>query len=126
LLSKFIKIKIHRNIIQPAVLYGCETWSLIFREKHKLRVFESRGLMRIFGPKRGKVTGEWSNLHNDKLNDLYSSPNIVWVIKSNKMKWVGHLAHMWESRGVYRIWWGILRDRDHLGDPSVDGKITLR
>jgi hypothetical protein len=63
-------------------LYGCETWSLTLREEHRLRVFENRVLRRIFGPKTDKVTGEWRKLHNEELHDLYSSPNIVRVIKS--------------------------------------------
>jgi len=73
------------------------------REEHRLRVFENRALRRIFGPKRDEVTGEWRKLHNDELNDLYCSPNIVRVIKSRKMRWVGHVAHMQEGRGVYRV-----------------------
>ena len=76
LLFKNIKIKMHRTIILPAVLYGCETWSLILREERRLRVFENRVLRRIFGPKRDEVTGEWRKLHNGELNNLYSSPNI--------------------------------------------------
>jgi hypothetical protein len=68
--------------------YGCETWSLTLREERRLRVFENRMLKRIFGPKRDKVTGEWRKLHNEELNDLYFSPNIVRAIKSNgKRRW---------------------------------------
>ena len=81
LLLKNLKIKIYRTIILPVVLYGCETWSLTLRKEHRLRVFENRMLRRIFGPKRDGVTGEWRKLHNEELNDLYSSPNIVRVIK---------------------------------------------
>ena len=92
LLSKNIKIKIYRTIILPVVLYGCETWSLILREETKLRVFENKVLRRIFGPRRDEVTGEWRRLHNEELNDLYSSPNIVRVIKSRRMIWVGHVV----------------------------------
>ena len=80
LLSKNLKIKIYRIIIL-SVLYGCETWSLTLKEERGLRVFENRVLRRIFGPKRDEVTGERRKLHNEELNDLYSSPNIVWVIK---------------------------------------------
>ena len=77
LLSKNLKIQIYRNIILPIVLYGCETWSLTLREERKLRVFGNMVLRRIFGPRRDKVTGEWRRFHNEELNDLYSSPNIV-------------------------------------------------
>ena len=81
LLSKNLKIKIYRTIILSVVLYRCETWLLTLREKHRLRVFENRVLRRIFGPKRDGVTGEWRKLHDEELNSLYSSPNIVRVIK---------------------------------------------
>ena len=77
LLSKNLKIKIYRTIVLPFVLYGCETWSLTLREEHRLRVFENRVLRRVFGPKRDGVTGEWRKLHNEELNELYSSPNIL-------------------------------------------------
>jgi len=80
-LSKNLKTKICRTIILPLVFYGCETWSLTLREERRLRVFESRVLRRIFGPKRNEVKGEWRKLHNEELNDLYSSPNFVRVIK---------------------------------------------
>ena len=83
----------------PVVLYGCETWSLTLREERKLRVFENMVLRRIFGPRRDEVTWEWRRLHNEELNDLYSLPNIVRVIKSRRMKWAGHVAHMGEERG---------------------------
>jgi hypothetical protein len=84
LLSKNLKIKIYRTIILPVILHGCETWSLTLREERGLRVFENRVLRILFGPKR--VTEELRKLHNDKLNDLYSSPSIVRVIKSRRMR----------------------------------------
>jgi hypothetical protein len=84
LLSKNVKIKIYRNIILPVVLYGCETWSLTLREESRLRVFENRVLRRILGPKRDEVTGEWRRLYNKELYALYSSLNIIRVIKSRR------------------------------------------
>ena len=77
LLPKNVKIKIYRTIILPVVLYGCETWSFTLREERRLKMFENRVLRRIFGPKRDEVTGECRKLHNEELNDLYFSPNIV-------------------------------------------------
>ena len=103
LLYKNLKIKIYRTIILPVVWYGCETWSLTLREERKLRVFENMVLRRIFGPRRDEVTGELSRLHNEELNDLYSSPNIVRVIKSRRMRWAGHVARVVEEREVYRV-----------------------
>jgi len=94
LLSKKLKIKIYRTIILPVVLYGCEAWSLILREERKLRMFENMVLRRIFGPRRDEVTGEWRRLHSEELSDLYTSPNIVRVIKSRRMRWAGHVARM--------------------------------
>ena len=100
LLSKNFKIKIFRTIIFPVVLYECETWSLTLREERKLKVFENMVLRRIFGPRRDEVKGEWRRLHNGELNDLYSSPNIVRVIKSRRMRWAGRVARKGEERGV--------------------------
>jgi hypothetical protein len=69
----------------------------------RLRVFENRVLRRVFGPKRDKVTGDWSKLHKEQLNDLFSLPNIMWVVKSRRMRWAGHVVHMGEERGVHRV-----------------------
>jgi hypothetical protein len=80
LLSKKLKIRIHKTIILPVVLYRCETWSLTLREEHRLKVFENRVLRRIFGPKRDELTGEWRKLHNKELHDLYTSPSIIRII----------------------------------------------
>ena len=110
LLSKHLKIKIHRTIILPVVLYGCETWSLAVREERRLRVFENKELRRVFGPKRDAVTGEWRKLHNEELKDLNSLPNIVRVVKSRRMRCVVHVARMGEGRGVH---WPVPRHVAH-------------
>ena len=104
------------HIVTP-VLHGCETWSLTLREETKLRVFENTVLRRIFGPRRDEVTGEWRRLHNEELNDLYCSRNIVRVIKSRRMRWAGHVARMGEERGVYRVLVGKPEGRRSLGRP---------
>jgi hypothetical protein len=77
LLSRNVKVKIYKTIILPVGLYLCETWSLTLREEHRLMVFESRLLRRIFGPNRDEVTGEWRKLHSEELHILYSSANFV-------------------------------------------------
>jgi len=117
LLSKNLKIQIYRTIILPVVLYGCEAWSLTLREERKLRVFENMVLWRIFGPRRDEVTGEWRRLLKEELNDLYSSPNIVRVIKSRRMRWAGHVARMGEERGVHRVLDGKPEGKRLMGRP---------
>jgi hypothetical protein len=103
LLFENLKIKIYRIIILPVVLYECGSWSLTLREERRLRVFENRVLRRVFGPRSDEVTGEWRKLHNEELNELYSLPNIVRVVKSRTMRWVGHVARMGEERGAHRV-----------------------
>ena len=123
--------------LKNGVMYNCsiltlvvhqvsETWSLTLREEHRLRVFENRVLRRVFGPKRDGVTGEWRKLHNEELNDLYSLPNIVRVVKSRRMRWAGHVSHMGEDRGVNRVLVGKPEGKRPLGDEDVDGRIILR
>jgi len=90
-------------------------------EKRKLRVFENMVLRRIFGPRRDEVTGEWRRLHNEELNDFYSSSNIVRVIKSGRMRWAGHVARMAEERGCIGSWWGKSREGDNWGDLVEEG-----
>jgi hypothetical protein len=92
---------------------------LLLREEPKLRVFENRVLRRIFGPKRDKVLFEWRKLHNEELNDLYSSPNIFRVFKSRRMKWAEHVSHMGERRGVYRVLVGKPDGKRPLGRPII-------
>jgi hypothetical protein len=103
LLSRYEKVKIYKTVILTVVLYGCETWSLTLRKEHRLRVFENRVPRRIFGPKRDEVTGEWRKLHNEKLHNLYPSPDIIRQVKSRRMMWAGHVARMGEERKVYKI-----------------------
>ena len=105
LLSKNLKINIYRSTILPIVLYGCETWSLTLREERRLRVFENRGLRRTFGPKRDKVTREGRKLHNEELNDMYSTPNVVRVIISRRMRWAGHVTRMGRGEAYTGFWW---------------------
>jgi hypothetical protein len=93
----------YKTIILLVVLYGCETWSLILKEDHRLRVIVNRVLRRIFGPKRDEVLGEWRELHGGKLHNLYSSPDIIRQVKSMIMRWVEHVPLMGEERNVYRV-----------------------
>jgi hypothetical protein len=88
------------------------------REKRKLWVFENMVLRRIFVPRRDEVTGDWRRLLNEELNDLYCSPNIVWVIKSRRMRWAGHVALRGEERGVYRFLMGKPEGRSPLERPK--------
>jgi hypothetical protein len=102
LYKKNLNIKIYKTVILPVVLYGREPWSLTLREDHTLRVSENRVLRRIFGLKR-EEDWSWRKLHNDELHGPYSSPNIVKVMKSRRMRLAGHVTCMEEGRGVYRV-----------------------
>jgi hypothetical protein len=96
------------------------------REEHKLRVFENRVLRRIFGPKRDEMTGGWRRLHNKELHNLYSSPSIIRMIKSRRMRWAGQVARM-GRRGMHvGYWWEIQKEEDHCDDQSVGGWIILK
>jgi hypothetical protein len=109
------------------VLYGCEIWSLTLREEHRLGVFENRVLRGIFGPKRDEVAGEWGKLHNEELRDLYSSPSIIRIMKSRRMRWAGYVARMGEKRSAYRLLVGKPEGKKPLGRSSrkwVDNIMT--
>jgi hypothetical protein len=99
------------------ILYGCETWSLTVREEHKLRVIENRVLRRIFGTKKDEVTGGWRKLYNEELHNLYSSPSIITITKSRRMRWAGHVARMGEKRNVYCLLVGKPEGKRPLGRP---------
>ena len=117
LLYKNLKIKVYRILILSVVLYGCETWSLTLREERRLRVFENMVLGRIFWPKRDEIKGKQRKLHNEELEDLYSSSNTVRMIKSRRIRWAGHVAHMGEGRGMYRVLVGKPEGKRPLGRP---------
>ena len=92
-------MKIKTYEILPVVLYGCETWSLTLRQEHRLRVFENKVLRKKFGAKRDDIKGEWRKVHNAELHTLYFSPKNL----KSRLRWVGHLARMVQSRNTYRV-----------------------
>jgi hypothetical protein len=108
------------------VLYGCKTWSLILREEHRLRVFENRVLRGILGPKRDEVTGSWRKLHNEEVHNLYSSPSIIRMIKSRRMRWAGCVARMGAKRKHIGYCWESQKKRDHWGDQDVGDWTILK
>jgi hypothetical protein len=121
-----IKINIHRTTILPIVLFDRKTLLLTLREECRLRVFENRGLRRIFGPNRDEVTEEWRRLHDKELYALYSSPNIIRVIKSKRLRWARHVTRMGESSGTYRGLVGKREGRGQLENSDVEGRIILK
>jgi hypothetical protein len=121
-----MNIKIYRTLMLPVVLYGCETWTLTLKVERRLSVFENTVLRRIFGSKRDDVTGKYRSLYNEELHDLYSSPNIVRVIKSRRMRWARHVPSMRERRGVYRASVGKHEEKRPLRRPRRNGILILR
>jgi len=107
----------HGAIILSVAWYGLETWSITARDERRGKVLENRVLRRMFGTKKGELTGEWRKLHNEELNDLYSSPNIVRLIKSRRMRSARHVALMGERRGLYRILVVKPKGKNSLGRP---------
>jgi hypothetical protein len=121
LLSNNLNIKIYETLILPVTFYVCETWSLILRKEHRWRrVFENRVLRRIFGTKREEVVGSWRRLHNEELLNLYASPNIIRVMKSRRMIWVGDVAHIGEMRNVYKVLVRKPKGKRPLGRLGID------
>jgi hypothetical protein len=110
-------MRICKIIILSVILYGCETWSLTLREEHRLRVFESKVLRRIFGPKRGEETRGQRKLHNEDHHDLYSSLSIIRIIKSRRMRLAGQVARMREKRNAYMLLVGKPEGKKPLGRP---------
>jgi hypothetical protein len=113
-----IKPKAKRDLenVRTVEMLPLETQSV---EERRLKAFENRVLRRLFGPKRDEVTGEWRKLHNEELNDLYSLPNIVRVVKSRRMRWAGQVARMGEGRVLHRILVGKPEGRRPLGRPRL-------
>ncbi|KAJ4432413.1 hypothetical protein ANN_21032 [Periplaneta americana] len=95
--------RIYKTVILPVALYGYQTWTLTLRREQTLRVFENKFLRKIFGAKRYEVKGEWRKLHTAELHALYSSPDMIRNIKSRRLRWAGHVAHMGESKNAYRM-----------------------
>jgi hypothetical protein len=116
--SKNIKMKIYKSIILPVVLYGCETWSLMLKEEHRLMVFENRVLKRIFGLKRDRIVDGWRNMHDEDLYNLYLSLNIIKIIEPSRMRYAGHVACMGEKRNAYKVVVGKLEGKRPLGIPQ--------
>jgi hypothetical protein len=112
LLSKSIKIKIHRREIS----YGSDSWSLTFREVHRLKVFENR-VLKTFEPKREGILRGWRKVRNEEILNLYSSPNILRMIKSRRMRWTEHVEHMGQKSSAYRILLGKAEGKRQIGRP---------
>jgi hypothetical protein len=124
LLSRNVKVKTYKTIILPVVLYECESLSVVLREEHRLMVFENRVLRRIFIPKRDEVTGEWRELHNGELHNLYSSSDIIRHIKSIRL--AEHGTRMGEGRNVYRVLVGKPERKRSLVKPRPRWEVGIK
>ena len=117
LLSQKLKVNVYKTSILPVVLYGCETWSLTLREEHRLRVLQNKVLRKTFGAKIDYITWEWRKLHNDELNALCSSPNIIRNLKLRRLRWAGPVARMEQTRNACRVLVGKPEGKRPLGTP---------
>jgi hypothetical protein len=115
-----------KSVILPALLYGFETWSLTLSEEHRLKMSENRALRRIFGPKGEEVAGGWRKLQDEKLYNLYSSPNIIRVCISKRMSWTGHVARIVQMGNGCSILVRKSEGKNQLKDLDLDGKIILK
>jgi hypothetical protein len=118
LLYKNINIKIYNSVILPVTLYGCETWSITCWKKHRLKVFNNRMFRKIYGPKKDKVMG-MEKTNKEELDDVYSSPYIIQVIKSRRIRWEGQVVHMEDWRGAHRVLMGRPKRKRPLGRPRL-------
>jgi hypothetical protein len=125
LLSKDLQLKIYKIIILPVILYGCETWFLILKEKQRLRGYENRVLRRVFRHKREEVVGGWRRLHNVELHNFCASPDIIRTFNSSRMTWSGHVARMRETKNACRILIRKCERKDHSEGLGIDGRIIL-
>ena len=110
----------------PVILYGYESWNTTLADEHKLRVFENKGLRKIYGPKRDEMTGEWRRLHNEELHGLYDSPDVVRIMKSRRLRWAGYVARMGEKRRLYSIVVGKPEGKRPLGRPRRRWEDNIR
>jgi len=115
--SKYVVGNFASGIVH-AVLYECDSWSLVLKEKHRLRLFEIKLLRRILGPKEEEVTGGWKKLHIEEFCNLYSSPYTFRVIKSGMMRWLGCAAHIGEMRNAYKFVIGKPKGKSLVGRPG--------
>jgi hypothetical protein len=120
-LYKYVKIKINKSSVLPLVLYWHQTWSPTLREENRLKAFENRVPMRIFWPKRDEMAGSLRTLHNDVFRNFYSSPSIIRITKSRKIRWAGYVTRLGKSGIHIGFWWEMQKEREHYEDLNISG-----